>query len=175
MQTETARSSIVEDRTAERAASNVCGRRRPLESYAGFPGDPAGDLLQRERVARSGGRAKLGDRLGMSKTKRAETDVLGAFRTQPMGDHLAVDIAQAAHAGLLRTVGCLRSSSTIEGTKPLPDKSVLEGLCIDDDFVLDLFSLDGAAQTSEVSAEALLSAAERGHTAQALPGSTSEE
>ena len=64
--------------------------------------------------------------------------VHGCIDTMPMGDHAVVDYAQDGHGNFLRQHGLLGAGGYLHGQRGIPDEDVLEGLFIDDHFVLDL-------------------------------------
>ena len=53
----------------------------------------------------------------------------------PMGDHNAVDLAQAVHAQVLRNAGCMSDEELLEWGRPIPLGPIFEGLYIDDHVV----------------------------------------
>ena len=53
-----------------------------------------------------------------------------------MGDHNAVDIAQACHERVLEKHGCLKASDKLVYGENLPDSDVLEGVYVDDHLVI---------------------------------------
>ena len=66
------------------------------------------------------------------------SQVHGCIDTMPMGDHAVVDYAQDGHGNFLREHGLFADEGYLHGQRGIPDEDVLEGLFIDDYFVLDL-------------------------------------
>lgn len=60
------------------------------------------------------------------------------FRVVPMGDHNAVDIAQAVHMQVLRDAGLCDPTIFLEWGSPSPMGDLLEGLYIDDHIVASI-------------------------------------
>ncbi|CAK0891767.1 unnamed protein product, partial [Prorocentrum cordatum] len=155
-----------------RASTNVCGLARDLRAYADFPSDPAKALEEREEAAGRGGVPASGGAPGC-RPRGPAPRVRGCFATPPMGDHAAVDLAQGAHGELLRRGGCLADSDTIRGMEPVPDGPVVQGLCIDDYFVVQRAPVHDARSEAGAGA-ALLAAARQAHAREELPESTSK-
>ena len=135
----------------ERAATNVLGSPCALAAFQDFPSDPLSALKERDARMSSGGRSVRGDRFLLASRRaagaltsshvRGETlsgasSAYGAIATLPMGDHAAVDFCQDAHGNLLRHAGLLRPGSCLDARCPTPLASTVDGLVIDDYFVL---------------------------------------
>lgn len=69
---------------------------------------------------------------------KAGTQYLLCLRTLAMGDLNAVDIAHESHRSLLQSFECMQSDHEVVYGQILPDSRVLEGLYIDDHFVIGL-------------------------------------
>merc|ERR1712015_388017 len=67
----------------------------------------------------------------------AGLDVVPCLNTLGMGDSLAVEIAQAAHLGLLRRIGAGLSGQLVRYGSPFPQGPLYELLAIDDHAVLE--------------------------------------
>jgi len=95
----------------------------------------------------------------------AITEVHGCIDTMPMGDHAVVDYAQDGHGNFLREHGLLDEDGYLHGQRGIPNADVLEGLFIDDYFVLDL----GRNKTGK--AEEKFATSQRAYAADNLYGS----
>ena len=67
-----------------------------------------------------------------AKKGKLHVDWVPAFRTLPMGDGIAVDIACRSHASVLEGGGVLKPPARVRGVLPLPRGSSLDLLVIDD-------------------------------------------
>ena len=67
----------------------------------------------------------------------ANVDVVPCLNTLGMGDSLAVEVAQAAHLGLLRSCGAGRPEHYIRYGVPLPRGPLYELLAIDDHVMIE--------------------------------------
>lgn len=106
--------------TAERAATNIIGpqvRASAVES-AGLDAELA-DLRRREG-------------LGAGTAGRLH----GALATLGQGDHAGADAVQMGHKALLVDVGALSPATELDARRPFPQGPQLEGLVLDDDFVV---------------------------------------
>ena len=66
------------------------------------------------------------------------TKYFPSFRVVCMGDTNGVDIAQATHESVLKSVGCLDQKSTLVYGEVMPPSDTLEGLYIDDHLVFQV-------------------------------------
>ena len=82
-----------------------------------------------------GGNARL-DRSNNSPGSFDE-ELHGCIDTMPMGDHAVVDYAQDGHGNSLRQHGLFSEDGYLHGQRGTPDHPILEGLFINDYFVLD--------------------------------------
>ena len=113
------------------------GRFRGLKAYA--------TLCQNFGKRARGQRELVGDRLaagGVDVPKKPvllvndDTKVYPCFSSLFQGDHLGVELASEAHSGVLIANGLLEERSRLVAGRPLVDDQVLQGLYIDDFFVI---------------------------------------
>ena len=121
--------------TAERAATNILGppvRASAVES-AGLDAELA-DFRRREGP-------------GAGTTGRLH----GALATLGQGDHAGADVVQMGHKALLVDVGALSPATELDARRPFPQGPQLEGLVLDDYFVVRRLSgcKDGVATTTD--------------------------
>ncbi len=126
--------------TPMRAASNCLF---PPARLSSFEGTEAYDLFVKEFMKRpekgSGNRSIVGDRLGGEKRKRAlkgDPVVVSCFKSIGQGDHLGVEFATSAHAGLLCDQGLLSPGGRLLARSAILNDDCNEGLVIDDYFAL---------------------------------------
>ena len=124
-----------------RALSNTVGPGVPawmVEDTSAFA------TLMLTRSKKKSDRMKMGDQLhsstldGRDGSWRGEkTDVLFAsFKSVLQGDHGGVEYACEGHANLLMDYGLLREETRLVSDKPFKGRTLLDGLCIDDYFVV---------------------------------------
>ena len=80
----------------------------------------------------------------------AGLDVVPCLNTLGMGDCLAVELAQAAHLGLLRACGAGRPEHFVRYGSPFPRGPLYEFLAIDDHVALEEIPLAAARSSSTV-------------------------
>ena len=85
-----------------------------------------------------------------------------ALKTIPMGDLNGVCVAQGTHEAILREVGCIRGSETLQYEVPTPVGSTWEGLCIDDHIIVQKVA-KGASDSSSALRDDEILAASRQH------------
>ena len=85
-----------------------------------------------------------------------------ALKTIPMGDLNGVCVAQGTHEAILREVGCLRGSETLQSGVPTPVGSTWEGLYIDDHIIVQKVA-KGASDSSSALRDDEILAASRQH------------
>ena len=123
--------------TRERAETNVVGRALPFNGFDNFPKEQQ-DLLDHEKGVRRALREVAGDRYGLAKDRVKAVDLVhGAFQGLPMGDHVAVEVAEEAHWNVLEDAGLLETSVAMRGDRAVPRYSVVEALELDDHFILE--------------------------------------
>ena len=81
----------------------------------------------------------------------AGSAVCPALAVLAMGDNLAVEVAQSAHEGLLRSVGALEPSERVVARRPLPRGPFYEMLNIDDHTGLMRVSHAGTSRSAVAS------------------------
>ena len=119
-----------------------------------LPGFPAGDFRDFEAYEelvkdfgkrKRGGRETVGDYLGerglLPEARGGllvedQSLVVPCFASMFQGDHLGVELASEAHAGMLASGGLLQEASRLRADRALVDDSVVQGLYIDDFFVV---------------------------------------
>ncbi len=119
-----------------------------------LPGFPAGDFRDMGAYAelvkdfgkkKSGGREAFGDYLGdrgaLPETRGGllvedSSLVVPCFASMFQGDHLGVELASEAHAGMLSSEGLLQEASRLRADRALVKDEVVQGLYIDDFFVV---------------------------------------
>ena len=95
-----------------------------------------------------------------------------AFKVVCMGDTNGVDIAQAVHESVLKSVGCLSPAETLVYGKTFPASSTLEGLYIDDHLVFQILPTKNSRQRKRYRDEELLGASRDRYQQLNLPTST---
>ena len=92
-----------------------------------------------------GGRETVGDYLGerglLPEARGGllvedQSLVVPCFASMFQGDHLGVELASEAHAGMLASGGLLQEASRLRADRALVDDAVVQGLYIDDFFVV---------------------------------------
>ena len=123
--------------TLNRTLSNTVGPTLPVEAVRDSLA--FGRFLESKR-SRYGSRLQQGDRLGTSERQSfrrcQEGTCMASFKSIFQGDHAGVEIATAAHEGLLQTVGLLSDETRLLSSKPFTGNSLCEGLVIDDYFAV---------------------------------------
>ena len=94
-----------------------------------------------------------------------------AFKVVCMGDTNGVDIAQAVHESVLRSVGCLSPAETLVYGKTFPASNTLEGLYIDDHLVFQILPKRSSRQRQNYRDEDLLEASRNRYQELNLPTS----
>lgn len=94
-----------------------------------------------------------------------------AFKVVCMGDTNGVDIAQAVHESVLRSVGCLSPAETLVYGKTFPASNTLEGLYIDDHLVFQILPKRSSRQRKNYRDEDLLEASRNRYQELNLPTS----
>ena len=116
-------------------------------------GENFGRKAQRKRRDRE----KEGDHLGGRRTPLlvgGDPYVVPCFGAIFQGDHLGVEIATASHIGLLQEKGLLKASSRLLSTSFVVEDGVVDGLVIDDYFVVSREDVrnvgaDGTCESSQ--------------------------
>ena len=120
-----------------RTMSNTVGPKIPLSL---LQDTRAFDTFVAAKRAKKPPRAELGDQLGFSarqRFSRCPPDMcMISFKSIFQGDHAGVEIATAAHEGLLRSVGLLADESRVIAGMPFRGDRLCEGLVIDDYFAI---------------------------------------
>lgn len=92
----------------------------------------------------------FGRRLPQSLVKEYGGDPRVAYRLAmtivPMGDHNAVDLAQAVHLQVLRDGGAMQEEDLVEWGRPMPLGPIFEGLYIDDHVVAAIVGRDNMGE-----------------------------
>ena len=101
--------------------------------------------VSRRRALRNRVRARFHahELRGLSSFDPSLREPLGiGLNTLAMGDNLAVEVAQAAHTGLLRKLcGCMLPGEVLRYREPVPRGSLIEALAIDDHVCLQKLPL----------------------------------
>ena len=125
--------------SAARASTNVLWpplRTKDLSGTSAF--DDLKKLFEKKpKVAREA----EGDFLakdGNSKPSSLPTSVFACFNSVGQGDHLGVEFATGAHRRLLQSSGLLTRTSELNGNRPFRGHRLLDGLVIDDYFVVSV-------------------------------------
>lgn len=80
-----------------------------------------------------------------------DTEVVPCFSSVLQGDHLGVELASEAHAGMLIEAGLLDDASRLRADKALVSDDVVQGLYIDDFFAISREPLDFLAASERAS------------------------
>ncbi len=132
-----------------RASSNAMGE--PLTEREAMELAPdlyrSYELADRLLGAGIGAREAVGDQLA-SQAAPAARSLYATFASLPPGDHAAVEWVQEAHAAELEEAGLLQQADRLMNKALVPQVAVLEGLCIDDWFMIARCSTAGAASLS---------------------------
>ncbi len=112
----------------------------------------ASDLVFRVVNNKKKGREDRGDFLktgGVVTTKMPKPSDLVhvAFNSIVQGDHLGVELATESHRGFLSSLGLLSPRTELVSNSPWRGSSILEGLVIDDYFVLSLEGTRGGGRS----------------------------
>ena len=99
------------DVSADRAATNVYGKPRPLSEFQGL-------------------RAAAG--LQTHGETAQQIRYCAALGSMAMGDHNACEFGQSVHLAVLRASGCARESELLRLREPVPRGDLVEGIVIDD-------------------------------------------
>ena len=99
------------DVSADRAATNVYGKPRPLSEFQGF-------------------RAAAG--LQTHGETAQQIRYCAALGSMAMGDHNACEFGQSVHLAVLRASGCARESELLRLREPVPRGDLVESIVIDD-------------------------------------------
>ena len=132
-----------------RTASNAMGLSlTPAQAKALAP-----EVYEAYKAARGldgrGAREVAGDKLGCAVPSGTPVDVVHAcFGSLPPGDHAAVEWVQEAHGNELSSVGLLAETDRLMNQALIPQRLVVEGLCIDDYFMLARCGTSGALAVS---------------------------
>ena len=96
---------------------------------------------------------------------------LPSFCVVCMGDTNGVDIAQATHESVLRSVGCLDPKNTLTYGRVVPASSTLEGLYIDDHLVFQITKSNRKRDRGEQLDEKIIQASRKRYAELQLPRS----
>ena len=154
-----------------RARSNTLGPALDLDDLQGALG--LQDYLKQSK--RGYQRLVDGDLLdgGAKRGKGLPTSLYACFGAVLQGDHAGVDMATSAHVSALQEAGCLSHSTRLVANKPPRHIDVLDGLVIDDYFVIGIEDKEVPAHKSR--AAVLHSRAQEVYDKHALLGSPQKD
>ena len=154
-----------------RARSNTLGPALDLDDLQGTLG--LQDYLKQSK--RGYQRLVDGDLLdgGAKRGKGLPTSLYACFGAVLQGDHAGVDMATSAHVSALQEAGCLSHSTRLVANKPPRHIDVLDGLVIDDYFVIGIEDKEVPAHKSR--AAVLHSRAQEVYDKHALLGSPQKD
>ena len=140
--------------TYARAVSNTLSPGVPADLVADTK---AFSALILRKANQSSSRHSVGDGLYASQrfpkvAKKRPTAVFGAFRSILQGDHGGVEFACQAHENLLRSGDLLSDNVRVVADKPFQGDSMMQGLVIDDFFVVSKVPRGFAGATPDVKA-----------------------
>ena len=140
--------------TYTRAISNTLSPGLPVEL---IEDTKAFSALMLRKATASVSRHAVGDGLFSShrfpKPPRGKPKfVFGAFASILQGDHGGVEYACQAHEGLLQSVGLLPDENRIVANRPFQGDSIMQGLVIDDFFVVSKVPRGSREVTPDVAA-----------------------
>ena len=162
--------------TPERSSLNAIFPVFPLSAFVGtsayesFVKEYGGKKRKEDRALR-------GDHLGGSPKPILfdhQMQVVACFSALFQGDHLGVEFATDSHSNLLSEAGLLQSSSRLRSDVPVADDLVVDGLVIDDYFVLSREGLQDFDVGSS-SSVAALDIAKDVYTREGIIGSTEKD
>ena len=120
-----------------RTLSNTVGPRIPL---ALLRDTMALEVFAAAQNAKKPPRSVAGDGLGISSrqlfARCPKDECMVSFRSIFQGDHAGVEIATAAHEGLLQSAGLLNDATRVVSSRPFYGGSLCQGLVIDDYFAI---------------------------------------
>ena len=120
-----------------RTMSNTVGPRIPL---ALLRDTKALEVFAAAKNAKKPPRSVAGDGLGFSSRQMfvrcPKDECMVSFQSIFQGDHAGVEIATAAHEGLLHSAGLLDDVTRIVSSRPFFGRSLCQGLVIDDYFAI---------------------------------------
>ena len=122
--------------TVRRSKTNTLGPALRKEDLLGTQGFE--DFLRRSKKKYL--RTEHGDRLGeeAADVNLSKSSYYASFGAVLQGDHAGVDMATSAHVAALQEVGCLGATSRLVANVPPRHAEVLDGLVIDDYFVVGI-------------------------------------
>ena len=122
--------------SVRRSKTNTLGPALRKEDLLGTQGWEDFQLRSKRKYLRT----EHGDKLGESASESCRSEPLyyASFGAVLQGDHAGVDMATSAHVAALQEAGCLRDATRLVANVPPRHCDVLDGLVIDDYFVVGI-------------------------------------